>query len=446
MKPLKRKNKRRYYGTNHPGMNKMNYYSDFKLLSRLIRKEDDYYFLEEYDIEIFRLPFESSGYGILPGIRGDILNIQSNRENKSREKPQSNLSETKIERLFSISDAAIQENQSFSYLLFKNRIPTKAEGVIFLFHGLNERFWDKYLPWALALQKITGKAVILFALPFHINRSPKDWSNSRLMNEVSKERKKHYGADIESSFVNAALSTRLQDAPLRFFLAGIQAYSDVLQLIRTFQSGNHPFIDRHASIDLFGYSIGALLAEILLMTNESNLFEHSRLFLFCGGPTLDKLSPASRSIMDQKAVESLFSYYLNTFDDDLNQNLLLRRLVEDPPPEFIFLKSMLQFDKMKTFREYRLRQLNEKLLVVGLTKDTVVSPQAILKTFAGNRQHFQIPVHIMDFPFEYSHQNPFPANEHIQHDVNRAFTHVFRMAGNHFSKHLFYDQKIKQAG
>ena len=107
---------------------------------------------------------------------------------------------------------------------------------------------------------------------------------------------------------------------------------------------------------------------------------------------------------------------------------------------------MLQFDKMKTFRDYRMRQLNTQILAVGLTKDTVVSPQEILKIFHGVGQQFQIPVHIMDFPFEYSHQDPFPAKEKIQKDVNQAFNRVFRLAGRHFSNKMIDTQEIRQAG
>jgi len=107
---------------------------------------------------------------------------------------------------------------------------------------------------------------------------------------------------------------------------------------------------------------------------------------------------------------------------------------------------MLQFGRMKTFREHRLRQLNDSLLILDLTKEKVVSLQDNLKTFAGNPPNVRIPVPIMDFPFEYSHQDPFPVNERIQKDVNRVFMRVFRMAGNHFSNHSFYQRNIRQTG
>lgn len=61
---------------------------------------------------------------------------------------------------------------------------------------------------------------------------------------------------------------------------------------------------------IFGYSIGALLAEVLLMANPKNYFEKSKLFIFCGGPTFDIMFPVARAILDSKAYESM-SKFLN---------------------------------------------------------------------------------------------------------------------------------------
>src|SRR5690606_22548582 len=69
------------------------------------------------------------------------------------------------------SDENISENLSFRYPLLKKTTGEKAAACIFLFHGLNERSWEKYLPWALNLASQTGRAVILFPLAFHMNRA-----------------------------------------------------------------------------------------------------------------------------------------------------------------------------------------------------------------------------------------------------------------------------------
>ena len=61
--------------------------------------------------------------------------------------------------------------------------------MLLLFHGLNEKDWDKYLPWAHALARATGKAVLLFPTAFHMNRAMGHWSDHRCMHRASQERR-----------------------------------------------------------------------------------------------------------------------------------------------------------------------------------------------------------------------------------------------------------------
>ena len=101
-----------------------------------------------------------------------------------------------------------------------------------MLHGFNEKYWDKYLPWAKRLMEQTGKAVVLFPIAFHMNRAPHEWCERRLMHEVSDLRKKTFPDVICSSLVNVAISTRLQAKPQRFVWSGLQTYYDVIRLIR----------------------------------------------------------------------------------------------------------------------------------------------------------------------------------------------------------------------
>jgi len=188
--------------------------------------------------------------------------------------------QTRSIRLHTLRDIDVRENRSFTYSVFMPLGSRRVKGAIFLFHGLNEKFWDKYLPWARELCSMTGRAVVLFPIAFHMNRAPSEWSNPRMMSEVAAARRQSLSPIEGISFVNAALSTRLQLAPERFLWSGLETYYDVLQLIREIRSGRHPSIHPEAEIGIFGYSIGAFLAEMLMLENTHGLFSGSKALLF----------------------------------------------------------------------------------------------------------------------------------------------------------------------
>ncbi len=95
----------------------------------------------------------------------------------------------------------------------KERIKSiKTNGAIILLHGLNEKDWNKYLPWAYKLMKLTGKQVVLFPIAFHMNRSPAKWIDPRFLRTANKERKQIFPKVANSSFANIALSARHQFA------------------------------------------------------------------------------------------------------------------------------------------------------------------------------------------------------------------------------------------
>ena len=112
------------------------------------------------------------------------------------------------------NDESIQENKHFMYPVFMPE-KSKRKQCIILLHGLNERSWEKYGCWAESLAKFTGKPVLLFPIAFHMNRSPNDWYNPRVMIEYVKERKMQCVDPENLTFVNLALSERLSKTPLR---------------------------------------------------------------------------------------------------------------------------------------------------------------------------------------------------------------------------------------
>ena len=58
-----------------------------------------------------------------------------------------------------------------------------------------------------------------------MNRAPNVWSDSRLMNKIAIQRANKL-PNAKTSFINAAISERLEASPQRFFLSGLQTYKD----------------------------------------------------------------------------------------------------------------------------------------------------------------------------------------------------------------------------
>jgi hypothetical protein len=324
-------------------------------------------------------------------------------------------------------DENIAENNSFNYILVKNKTTVKSDSFIFLFHGLNERSWDKYLPWAYDLVSTTEKPVVLFPLAFHMNRAPRFWSDPRLMKEVAAERARLFPDVQFSSFANAALSTRIQFSPNRFLLSGVQTFRDTVRLMESIRKGDHPHIHAKATPDIFGYSIGTFFSQLLMMSNPRNFFDDSRMFLFCGGSTLDKMYPVSKAIIDSEAAQTLKEFYIDNdgreyLKDEIIQSVL--REFEEGGRNF---ECMLDHTKMETFRSEKLDHIGERCLVIPLQKDTVMSPGGISGTFSNVSR---IPIHTTDFPYRYSHENPFPVNIPQRDRVNESFRTIFDTAGS----------------
>ena len=254
----------------------------------------------------------------------------------------------------------------------------------------------------------THKSVVLFPIAFHMNRAPVEWSDRRLMYEVSNDRKKKFPNILQSTLSNVAISTRIQARPHRFFWSGIQSYRDIIQLVDTIRSDKHPLIEADATIDIFGYSIGNLLAEILLMNNEQNYFDKSKLCIFCGGPVFSRMSPVSKFILDSEANVALYSFVIEHLESHLRQDERLRHYLGMDHPEGMALRSMLNYNSKLAYREEHLRMIGERIMAIALEKDTVMLPYEVINTLQGSKRDIPIPVHVLDFPYEYCHEDPFP--------------------------------------
>jgi hypothetical protein len=323
------------------------------------------------------------------------------------------------------SDVLFPENISFSYPVF-TPIRTESNKVILLLHGLNERSWIKYLTWAYYLALNTDSYVILFPISFHINRSPQSWKDPRAMIPFMKNRNV-VTTDLKmSSFANVALSKRLTEDPLRFLTSGYQTVADLTKLLGSIRRGEHPVIPQSDKINVFAYSIGAFLAEILIMGNPEKLFDKSKLFIFCGGSVFSNMRGSSKLIMDSLAFERLYNYYLNDFEKSITGKSPLVEFLRSSQIGMAF-RSMIDLGRLKTFREPILKKLSSQIRTITLLKDTVIPSEGVLATLGNKGKKRNVDV--WDFPYVYSHENPFPILDlPLSKKVDYCFDSVFSEA------------------
>jgi len=315
------------------------------------------------------------------------------------------------------SDSLITENSTFHYPVFIHKGSEKAKDVIVLLHGLNERNWDKYLCWAEYLANHTGKAVMLFPIAYHINRSPVKWSDPRSMSLLVSKRQLEVGQDRSLCFANVALSERLSENPERFYTSGRQTVQDLTSLVRQIKNGNHPLLAKGASVDFFAYSIGAFLSEITLMSNPERLFEKSKLFIFCGGSLFRYMFGESRSIMDKLAYKRLLNYYCTEW--------LGKKQKKDQMLDAFNTMIMPEMNREK--REGFFTSLGNRLSGISLKKDKVMPYEGVEACMGHDAVVKQFT--LTDFPFEYTHEAPFPTNAHIDESLlNTSFNDVFSKA------------------
>jgi len=321
------------------------------------------------------------------------------------------------------TDDHIKENQSFTYTVFNPLRQDKAGQAIILLHGLNERTWEKYLTWAEYLAENTGKPVILFPIAFHMNRTPRLWCDPRAALPWADRRRQEVEGLRNSTFANVALSSRISKNPLRFYASGRESAYNVWQLVSEIKSGMHPLFKEGTDINIFAYSIGAFLAQILLLANPDELFTDTRLFMFCGGSIFSKMDGRARDIMDQDAFDRMEHYFTHSFIE----RTTVPHTFKNDFLEHAF-KSMIRPDVLPDFRERFFERACDRVRAISLKKDVVIPTVGILSALGEASKKI---LKEMDFPFLYSHQVPFPVRGKIEAEqVNKAFTSVFNQAAS----------------
>ncbi len=383
----------------------MKYCEEYDYLRKHFNQVDELIDIPGDNLTVRNIQFESNHRDMLPDVT-DSFSLLS-------------------DDLFSVPDSQIHENRLFNYSVIQVKSEEPIKGVIVLLHGLNERDWAKYLPWAASLARSTGKAILLFPISFHMNRSPLIWNNPRIMQHITTLRKRIFPKLYDNSYVNAALSARLESNPKRFLLSGLESYYDIMDLTIQIRSGNHPFFDKNIKIDFFSYSIGVFFTELILMSDPRGYYANSKAFFFCGGATFDQMNGVSKFIFDSKAGKTLHSYFVRHFDRELRKDPKMQAIIMNTKVG-IFFNAMLNSRKMRVFREERLTDLSRQIKAISLVKDTVIPARGIVRTLRGKKNKIPIDVTVKDFPFEYTHENPFPSNKkNIRDQVDQSFDEIF---------------------
>ncbi len=373
--------------------------------------------------EIRNYEFESKAYTMLSG---DEMYYCAKHSSSFKCSDFTNTNIAGIDKNIDVSDINITENRHFRYLVFKPETTDKVKDVLLFFHGFNEKYWDKYLPWAKKIADDTGKLVVLFPIAFHMNRAPHLWSDSRKMFDLSLQRKKNFPDIIDSTLSNVAISTRLHACPQRFLWSGLQTYYDVIQFVEDCKAGNHPLIEKDFTLDFFSYSVGSLLAEILKLTNFKNYFGNSKLVMFCGGAVFNRLSPVSKFIIDSEANTAMYSYLVEHLSVHMEKSPRMQHHLGELHPEGLVFRSMLNYSVMLPQREEMFRKAAGQILAISLEKDTVIPSYEIINTLQGSKRDIPVDVQVLDFPYEYRHEDPFPATESISDLVDNSFNMIFK--------------------
>jgi pimeloyl-ACP methyl ester carboxylesterase len=376
---------------------------DYRLISKAFRHQADWndatpLSFPEEGAEIFNLSFTSAHAHLLLG--------QS--EYYCEEHAQSFEGEpVKGE----VSDCLIEENIRFRYPLVRERQTGDAlhrhDRLIIFLHGLNERSFSKYLPWAYQLWERAGVPVLLFPLTFHINRVLPDWAKRQ--QQIYERRCLIAGNESMHRF-NAVISERLEAHPGRFFWGAVQSYLDLVDLTCEIRSGRHPHFAPGARVDVFGFSAGGYLSLLLLLANPDALFTDSRGVVFASGVPTRDLNLSSPFIMDFAAEAALMKLYVKHIDGQASPRMQHWFEAHD---EGRWLKAFSGLRTDRTRLEERLKEIAPRLLGVANMKDDVMPVGAMLNTLQGLRR--DTAVRVAEFELGV-HESPFVCADYQQPD------------------------------
>jgi pimeloyl-ACP methyl ester carboxylesterase len=306
-----------------------------------------------------------------------------------------------------IADHLIEENIRFRYPLVREagsgQTPDRHDRVIVLLHGLNERSFSKYLPWAYQLWAGTRTPVLLLPLTFHVNRVLPGWATTQ--RDIYARRSQLAGNEGAYRF-NAVMSDRLAARPERFFWGAVQSYLDLVDLARTIRSGRHPHFTPDARIDLFGFSAGGYLSLLLMLEDPEDLFNDSRGIVFASGVPTRDLNLLSPFILDLAAEIAMMRLYVKNLEKLSNRRM---RHWFETHGEGRWMKALSGLRTDRARLEARLKQISGRLLGITNLNDDVMPTGSMLNTLQGLNRDTGVAVAEFEMGV---HESPFVCASH----------------------------------
>jgi hypothetical protein len=130
--------------------------------------------------------------------------------------------------------------------------------------------------------------------------------------------------------------------------------------------------------------------------------------------------------MDSLAFDRVYSFYLNDFEKTLTGKSPFVDFMSSSQIGMAF-RSMIDLGRFKTFRENILNKLRDQIYSISLLKDSVIPSKGVISTLSGSDN--KDIVDIWDFPYTYTHENPFPLLDiTLSKKVDYWFERVFSEA------------------
>jgi hypothetical protein len=194
------------------------------------------------------------------------------------------------------------------------------------------------------------------------------------------------------------------------------------------KTGKHSIIPSGSRVNIFAYSIGAFLAEIIMMGNPENLFSESKLFMFCGGSVFSNMKGTSKLIMDSLAYEKIYKFYLSDFEKEIKGSGPVVEFLRSSRVGMAF-RSMIDLGRFRNFREKALKGMRDQVHSIALLRDSVIPAKGITEAMNFDKQHKPLLSETWDFSHHYYHENPFPIfNNSDSKLVDESFDRLFTRA------------------
>ncbi|MBN1111315.1 MAG: hypothetical protein JXA53_00175, partial [Bacteroidales bacterium] len=140
----------------------------------------------------------------------------------------------------------------------------------------------------------------------------------------------------------------------------------------------------------------------------------------------NRLSPVSKFILDSETNVALYSFFVEHFDNILQNDDLLNHYIKNGHLEGEIFYSMLDYKMKRAFREELLKKYENQIYAITLKKDNVIPSYEVINTLKGAYHNIGIKVDELDFDREYTHENPFPSSIKESDKVVDDFDLVFK--------------------